>query len=138
MLRRWAFTANFCHKHEPETKAKIENILHIIKQGFLKGRIYIGIDLLNVVCLEWLDRFANGDYYASTKRITNEMFKDEIVDAMNFCIDIGKCSVYELSSYLIYKHGRERARVYLHDTELAHFTKRAKEIEKEFAYGRHK
>ena len=64
--------------------------------------------------------------------------KEEIIDAMEYCIDNGKCSVFELSSYLVYKLGRERARIYLHDMELAHFTKRAKDIEKEFEYGRHK
>ena len=76
--------------------------------------------------------------YRRIERMTSFYTKEEILEGMKYCIDNGKCSVFELSSFLVYKFGRERARVYLHDMELAHFTKRAKEIEKELTYGRHK
>ena len=276
-VKEMGFSVKFCSKHNPESKGLVENSVWKVKHMFLDGRIYSGIDSLNGAALEWLDRYANGDYNSATKKIPKEMFveeyknlvrvkvvkrdntciltvkkynqisykgniyevisddnlsgfrvkvvekdglihiykpivnelictheipigqgrilsvkkgntdidsykiainrffgknhtvdkyfenairqqnpmyhlkhyrridrmtsfytKEEIIDAMEYCIDNGKCSVFELSSYLVYKLGRERARVYLHDMELSHFTKRAKEIEKEFEYGRHK
>ena len=276
-VKKMGFTANFCHKHDPETKAKVENTVHIIKQGFLKGRVYTGIDSLNVACLEWLDRFANGDYHHITKKIPKEMFKEEyktltkvkfdkketttimtvrklnqvhyrgniyeipseykmehmrvklvekddvlyiykpitdelickhnipigqgrvlsshnanrgdndlyvrqinlffgdneiknkymdgclrkgnpsyivsqnrrlvrmtkyyskeeLLEAMKYCIKADKCSMHELGSYLVYLLGTDRARAYLHHTDFAMFKKRAKIIKEELESGRH-
>lgn len=273
------FTVNFCHKYDPQSKAKVEGTVWTIKHQFLDGRIYTGIDVLNESCLEWLDRFGNGDYHRITKKIPRDMFKDEypkltkvkiqkrdntciltvkryenvvkyknnnyaippeekldgcrvkvvekdgelyiyrpitnelickhkvetaqgkilssrkssegentecefllnkffgdnkvykdfrentirqgnpsfigsqlrryarmtryytkeeLLTGMRFCLRNKKCSAYEISSYLIYKYGVERARVYLHDFELSHFKKRALEIREELEDGRHK
>ena len=43
------------------------------------------------------------------------MTKNELIDGMKYCIKRNKCSIFELSSYLMYLFGRDRARVYLHD-----------------------
>ena len=56
---------------------------------------------------------------------------------MKYCIKRNKCIIFELSSYLIYIFSRDRARVYLHDLELGHFTKRAKAIKEEVGYGKY-
>lgn len=77
-------------------------------------------------------------HYRRVARMTSFYTQEEIIDAMEHCIEVEKCSPYELSSFLVYKLGRERARVYLHDMELSHFTKRAKAIKEELEYGRHK
>ena len=71
------FTARFCMKYDPESKAFAESTIWTIKHKFLEGRIYTGIDPLNNECLEWLDRFANGDFHAITKKIPKEMFIEE-------------------------------------------------------------
>ena len=76
-VREIGFQARFCHKHDPNSKGKIENTVNHIKTGFLKGRVYEGIDVLNSSCIEWLDRFANGDYHLLTKKIPSEVFKEE-------------------------------------------------------------
>ena len=76
-VRETGFQARFCHKHDPHSKGKIENTVLYIKTGFLNGKIYEGIDVLNSSCLEWLDRFANGDYNSITKKIPREVFKEE-------------------------------------------------------------
>lgn len=278
-VRDTGFSVNFCHKYDPQSKAKVESTVWIIKHQFLDGRVYTGIDSLNESCLEWLDRFANGDYHNITKKIPKDMFKEEfpkltkvkirkrdntciltvskgdsslkykgniyfippeeklnscrvkvvekngeiyiyrpitnelvckhkletsqgkivslkksikgerkqfefvlnnffgddktfkkfiedtirqgnpsyiesqirrysrmtryyskeeLLSGMRFCLRNKKCSAYEISSYLIYKYGVERARVYLHDYELSHFKKRALAIEEEIENGRRK
>ena len=71
------FTVRFCHKHDPESKAKVEAVVHTVKSQFLKGRVYAGIDSLNGAAIEWLDRFGNGDYHHTTKKIPREVFKEE-------------------------------------------------------------
>ena len=269
-VRKIGFTVDFCHKHDPMSKAKVEGTVWAIKHQFLDGRIYNGIDSLNGECLEWLDRFGNGDFSKTTHQIPREMFKEEfphlvkirakdskvtnesvvsvmsrnrikykgnlyfippeanlekckvkvkeedgvlyvyrlltnelvikheipigqgrvvstryenkgdlklynhqidmffennkimkkymdsslregnpeyrvsqsrrivrmtryyskeeLLDGMKYCIKVNKCSVYELSSYMIYKYGEDKARVYLHANELSHFKKRSKQI----------
>lgn len=75
-VRDIGFSAAFCHKHDPDSKGKIENVVNYIKTGFLKGRTYEGIDSLNSACLDWLDRFGNGDYHSFTKKIPSDMFRE--------------------------------------------------------------
>ena len=77
-VKEVGFQARFCHKHDPDSKGKIENTVNYVKTGFLKGKVYEGIDVLNSSCLEWLDRFANGDYHSFTKKIPSEVFKEEV------------------------------------------------------------
>lgn len=71
------FEVRFCHKHDPESKAKVESVVHIVKSHFLKGRVYTGIDSLNDAAIEWFDRFGNGDYHHTTKKIPRDLFKEE-------------------------------------------------------------
>lgn len=70
--------------------------------------------------------------------MTRYYSKEELLDGMRYCIRHKKCSAYEIRSYLIYKLGVERARVYLHDFELSHFKKRAIATKEELENGRHK
>lgn len=70
------FTVRFCHKQDPESKVLVENVVWKVKHMFLVGRTYIGIVSLNGAAIEWLDRFANGNYNSVTKKIPKEMFKE--------------------------------------------------------------
>ena len=76
-VKDMGFIVRFCHKHAPESKAKVESVVHTVKSQFLKGRVYAGIDSLNGAAIEWLDRFGNGDYHHTTKKIPSDLFKEE-------------------------------------------------------------
>lgn len=68
------FNAVFCHKADPETKGKVENVVKYVKHNFLMGRHYKDIETLNRECVGWLERTANGTEHATTRRIPSEVF----------------------------------------------------------------
>lgn len=70
--KEMAFTTVFCRKSDPESKGKIENVVKYVKQNFLRGRKYHGIDNLNDLVLGWLSRTGNGKMHASTKKIPHK------------------------------------------------------------------
>lgn len=57
-----------CRPRDPQTKGKVENFVKYVKENFLEGRIFAGIDSLNSAALHWLDVEANGTYNYSTKQ----------------------------------------------------------------------
>lgn len=71
------FEPVFCHKSDPESKGKIENIVKYIKYNFLRGRAFKGTDLLNKEALGWLERTANGTEHHGIRKIPAEEFKKE-------------------------------------------------------------
>ena len=66
------FKPVFCRKSDPESKGKVENVVGFVKKNFLKGRIYINIDLLNTSALGWLERTGNGKEHAGIKKIPSQ------------------------------------------------------------------
>lgn len=66
-----------CRPRDPQTKGKVENFVKYVKENFLEGRIFAGIDSLNSAALHWLDVEANGTYNYSTKLIPREEFMTE-------------------------------------------------------------
>ncbi len=66
-----------CRARDPQTKGKVEAFVKYVKENFLEGRIFAGIDSLNSAALHWLDVEANGTYNYSTKRIPREEFMTE-------------------------------------------------------------
>ena len=60
------FKVIFCRKADPQSKGKVENVVKYVKQNFLRGRKYLGIDNLNKQALAWLSRTANEKPHAST------------------------------------------------------------------------
>lgn len=66
-----------CSGYYPQGKGTVENYVKIVKENFLGGRIYHGIDSLNSACLEWLDNTLN-NHILSHKGVTpHELFKEE-------------------------------------------------------------
>lgn len=63
--------------------------------------------------------------------------KDEIYEGILYCLSIKKETISELSSYLIYKHGRDRGKMYLKTNELNNYARRAKEIAEELKDAEH-
>ncbi len=71
------FKCVFCRKSDPQSKGKVENVVKYIKYGFLRGREFTNIEMLNESALRWLARTANGLPHSTTKRIPAEAFKEE-------------------------------------------------------------
>ena len=63
------FKSVFCRKSDPETKGKVENVVKYVKHNFLKGRVYISVDLLQQECIEWLQRTGNAKRHQTTWKI---------------------------------------------------------------------
>lgn len=71
------FECIFCRKADPESKGKVENAVKYVKYNFLRGRRFTSIDRLNVECLSWLSRTANGLAHCGTKLVPDEVFEEE-------------------------------------------------------------
>lgn len=41
-VKDMGFEVRFCHKYDPESKAKVESVVPTVKSQFLKGRVYCG------------------------------------------------------------------------------------------------
>lgn len=67
------FMPIFCHKEDPQSKGKCENVIKYVKNNFLKGRLFIDIDTLNTQALGWLSRTGNGKMHAGTRKIPAEV-----------------------------------------------------------------
>lgn len=76
-VRETGFSIYLCRRHDPQTKGRVENAVGTVKRDFLDGRIYHGIDELNMSCLAWMDGFGNGQVNERTKKIPRDMFVNE-------------------------------------------------------------
>lgn len=76
-VRKAGFSVVLCHKSDPQTKGKVESFVRYVKEGFLQGRLYTGIDSLNSAALEWLDKECNGTTHERTRKVPREMFREE-------------------------------------------------------------
>ena len=92
------FSVILCRKSDPQTKGKVESFVRYVKEGFLQGRLYTGIDSLNSAALEWLDKECNGTIHERTRKAPRELFREEskhlekvqLEDEQNIVV-IGKC-----------------------------------------------
>ena len=71
------FKTHFCRKSDPQTKGKIENVIKYIKYNFLRGRIYVNIQVLNSQALGWLSRTANAKVHAATRLVPQMEWEKE-------------------------------------------------------------
>ncbi|GAA6424519.1 hypothetical protein K090096B2_39210 [Bacteroides fragilis] len=67
----------FCHKADPESKGKVENVVKYVKTNFLTARIFQNVDRLNEEARLWLERTGNGKEHGTTHRIPLEEFAQE-------------------------------------------------------------
>jgi len=66
------FKLHFCRKSDPESKGKSENVIKYHKHNFLRGRIFINIDILNGQGFDWLERTGNAKVHSTTKKVPYE------------------------------------------------------------------
>lgn len=71
------FKLHFCRKSDPQSKGKIENVVRYVKYNFLRGRIFVNIDILNGQGMAWLSRTANAKEHAATKKVPHQQWKIE-------------------------------------------------------------
>ena len=68
------FKLHFCRKSDPQSKGKIENVVKYVKYNFLRGRMFVNIDILNGQGMAWLSRTANAKEHAATKKIPHQQW----------------------------------------------------------------
>ena len=76
-VKKTGFSVILCNKRDPQTKGKVESFVKYVKEGFLQGRVYSGIDSLNSDALEWLDKECNGTTHDRTRKTPRDMFREE-------------------------------------------------------------
>ena len=113
-VRETEFSIYLCRNHDPQTKGRVENAVGIVKKDFLDGRIYHGIDELNMSCLAWLDGFGNGQVNERTKKIPRDMFANEYMKLQH-----------------VYERKNDGVKVLTPDKNIIEFKRKLKEKQRE-------
>lgn len=71
------YTVVLCRPRDPQTKGKVESFVKFVKESFLDGRLYSGINELNVAAMQWLDTVANAKPNDTTHKAPKDMFAEE-------------------------------------------------------------
>ena len=66
------FKVHFCRKSDPQSKGKVENVVKYNKYNFLRGRIFVNINVLKGENIAWHNRTANAKVHSTTKKIPYE------------------------------------------------------------------
>ncbi|NOR12538.1 MAG: DDE-type integrase/transposase/recombinase [Candidatus Aminicenantes bacterium] len=66
-----------CHKDDPETKGKIENVIKYVKCNFFGIRDFKSLEEANTGVFKWLKRRANGKISQATKKIPAILIENE-------------------------------------------------------------
>ena len=72
----YGFKPILCRPYKPNTKGKVENSVHFVKDNFYNGRTFHSLDELNTWAFEWLTMI-NERVHGTTKEVVNERFKRE-------------------------------------------------------------
>lgn len=76
-VKQTGFIVVLCKPREPQSKGRVEQSVNFIKENFLAGRTYCGVDCLNSACLEWLDKSGNKTINVLTGKTARESFMEE-------------------------------------------------------------
>lgn len=76
-VKKLGFSVRLCRPRDPQSKGKVETFVRYVKESFLQGRIYKGIDVLNSEALRWLDSEGNGTTNLRTRKPPRVMFLEE-------------------------------------------------------------
>lgn len=71
------FAVRTCRVRRPRTKGKVERMVDYVKDGFLAGREFAGLEDLNSQALAWLDQTANVRIHATTGRRPVDLLQSE-------------------------------------------------------------
>lgn len=108
-LKDYSLSFAFCSGYHPNGKGTVENYVKIVKENFLNGRTYTGIDTLNSACLEWLDNTENNHVIARKGKTPHELFRDEVnllhkVKPVLFSQD--KVLYKVIDNYVVYRYSK--------------------------------
>lgn len=77
------FVAKTHSPYRPRTKGKVERMVEYVKDNFLAGRTFDDLADLNAQGRHWLDYTANSRVHATTQRVPNELFAQELLIPVN-------------------------------------------------------
>ncbi len=78
LARHFGFQPKACRPYRAKTKGKVERPFRYIREDFYLARSFRNLDDLNVQLRHWLDTVANPRVHATTKRVVNEAFAEEL------------------------------------------------------------
>jgi transposase len=73
----YGFTPKTHRIRRPRTKGKVERMVFYVKDNFLNGRAFAGLDDLNAQATHWLDNTANARVHATTSRKPADLLAQE-------------------------------------------------------------
>lgn len=73
----YGFTAKTHRPYRPQTKGKVERMVHYVKDNFLNGRAFADLDDLNTQTRVWLEQTANCRIHQTTRRRPCDLLKQE-------------------------------------------------------------
>ncbi len=92
---------------DPQSKGKVENLVRYVKQNFLRGRVYVNIDVLNEAVIGWMER-VNGKVHTTTKLIPSVELIEERKHLLPYTVNIeapdldGKAYVVRSDNTILY------------------------------------
>lgn len=95
-VKKMGFSVYLCRPHDPQSKGKVETFVRYVKESFLEGRVYKGIDVLNSDALRWLDTEGNGTTNLRTRKPPRIMFREEYKHLTK--VQFADCVVSEIRS----------------------------------------
>jgi transposase len=85
------FTVKTHRPYRPRTKGKVERTVDYLKDNFLAGRSFAGLEDLNAQASHWLDNVANANVHGTTGKVPRELL------ALEGLTPIGACPAYRLA-----------------------------------------
>lgn len=73
----YGFVPRTCRVRRPRTKGKVERMVDYVKDNFLNGRSFTGLEDLNVQGQHWLDHVANLRIHATTGKRPIDLLAEE-------------------------------------------------------------
>ena len=74
---RYGFKPRACHPYRPQTKGKVERSVRYIRDSFLEGETFCGLQDMQNRLLAWLDNMANRRIHATTGRRPIDLLLEE-------------------------------------------------------------
>lgn len=76
--KHYGYLPKACRAYRPETKGKVERPFRYIREDFFLGGVFRDLDDLNAQFNRWLSTVANPRLHATTGRVVNEAFAEEM------------------------------------------------------------
>lgn len=103
LVAECGFHVVFCRRSDHESKGKVENVDKYVKNNFLAGYGFRGMETLNNDCVRWLETTANGLPHATTGMIPSIMYFQEEKEHMLPYKGVPTPPRQELPTYMLRK-----------------------------------